>query len=145
MIKKLAKYILGGEIKNLENRLNAQISSNLALAQQNRRLEEIVNTWEKEDIVAREYSFAPKSLEQDEMETIGRYVETPILALIGKWFKSRADQNNDLLVHNLDANDEKKALYRIAVLVYDDWLMFTQKCAQMYDKAEKADKSKEKK
>ncbi|MBU0712418.1 hypothetical protein KKA87_10950 [bacterium] len=136
-MKKVAEKVLEDEINSREELVASLSRENVYLSENLGRLEKIINAWEHEDREMREYTFAPKNLTNEESEIVGKYVGSPIMELISKWFKARADQNNDMLVHNMDASDEKKALWRIAVLAYEDWYMFTKNCGQLYEKAQK--------
>lgn len=140
MIKRLARFILKKDIEKSNESVDRLISANLNLRTQVDRLSEIINKYSAERVIneqrdVREYVFSPQSLTGEEQLIVGKFVGNPLMEMLTKWFKSRADQNNDMLIHNTDATDEKKALWRIAVLVYEDWYMFVKNCGQMYEKS----------
>ena len=115
------------------------IAENNSLKTQIDRLSELINMYSAERDKAREireYIFSPLSLTSEEQTIIGKFICTPLVELLTKWFKSRADQNNDMFIHNADASDEKKALWRTAVLIYEDWYMFMKNCGQLWEKSE---------
>ena len=115
------------------------IAENNSLKTQIDRLSELINMYSAERDKAREireYIFSPLSLTSEEQTIIGKFIGTPLVELLTKWFKSRADQNNDMFIHNADASDEKKALWRTAVLIYEDWYMFMKNCGQLWEKSE---------
>lgn len=106
------------------------------------RLNNLVNALNKENaelkeqLKPREYVFAPDGLTNEEQEIIGKYVGTPLIELIEKWLKSKADINNDLLLHNSKNDPIMEAKFKLAVLMYDDWRMFIKNCKQIFDKTE---------
>lgn len=142
MIKKLARHILKNELKRDGDLFDKVLNAHLKTSEELKRLEKVLNEMEKVERQIREYSFSPGTMEADDIEIIGRMGDSPLVSLISKWFKAKADQNNDMLIHNVDATDEKKSLWRIAVLVYEDWYMFIKNCQQMADKAKKKEDKK---
>ena len=136
MIKKLARFILKNEIKQ-KDQFTDQLLTN------EDRLNDLVNKLNKENYalrnnrLPREYAFAPEFLTAEEQEIIGDYVETPIIDLITKWFKAKADQNNDLLLHNTQ-DPAKQEKFKLAVLMYDDWRMFIKNCQNQFDRRKEA-------
>ena len=137
MLKRLAKRILKKELEVLNETLKNSLRSE-------KRLSEIINELNQEEIEDREmrkYCFAPKSLTAEEQEIIGDFVETPIIELLSKWFKLKADQNNDILQHgNLDQIQDAKL--KVAVLMYDDRKMFIENCQKIYEKSNPKEKKK---
>jgi len=89
---------------------NAEIIA--ILTEENRQL--------RENRLPREYCFAPVAITAEEKKIIGEFKGTQVMELFEKWFKSKADQNNDLLLHGSNFSDEQKCLLKLAVLVYDD-------------------------
>lgn len=130
MLKRLARKILKDDFTALDAIVESQESDSS-------RLSNVINQLSKENDALRKnrpyrnYSFAPESLTSDDQQTIGEFTDTPIFDLFSKWFKAKADQNNDLLLHTDKASDEQKALWRLAVLMYDDWNVFSKHCKQI--------------
>lgn len=93
------------------------------------RLNGIVNGLQEEleSREIREYNFIPESITAEEQKIIGECPDD-ILELIHKWMKFKADHNNDLLVHSFNTNPELTAIYKTAILVYDDWGRFVKQC-----------------
>jgi hypothetical protein len=143
MIKELAKWILRKERGDEDAFIQNLIESEKASKNSEQRLSELVNRLSKELVAVkkgrmpREYAFAPESLTTEEQATIGAFVDTDVFNLYNKWFKFKADQNNDLYLHEKGASDEQRALWKLAVLMYDDWRTFNKHCLQVYDKSEK--------
>jgi len=104
------------------------------------RLNDLVNALNKENAALREgrpdreYNFTPITVTTEEQKIIGDFAEAPIIELLTKWFKSKADTNNDLLLHNSEGDPIKEAKFKVAVLMYDDWRMFIKNCQRQYEK-----------
>jgi len=90
------------------------------LTEENRQL--------RENRLPREYCFAPVAITAEEKKILGELKDSPAFDLITKWFKLKADQNNDLLLHGNNFTEEQKCLLRLAVLVFDDWNSFMANC-----------------
>jgi len=131
--------------------INVQEKQIESLTKSETRLSEIVNQLNaenaslKENRPYRDVAFAPTQITSEEQKTIGDFIDTPILDLISKWFKSKADQNNDLLLHSSKANDEQKCLYRLAVLMWEDWKMFITHCERTLENSKPKDEVKKNK
>jgi len=126
MLKELARWILQDELRILE-----QTIKNLASSEE--RLSELANRL-KDDRPLREYAFAPKSLTAEEQKIIGEFGDSEIFDLYNKWFKYQADKNNDLLVHAHKSTEDQRSLWRLAVLIYEDWKQFTNSCKKSSEK-----------
>jgi len=93
-----------------------------ALNEDNKRL--------RETGFVRKFKLTPNKLSVDEQKTIGKYVDTPILRLISKWFEEKADENNQMLLHaKQEDNGQSTELWKLATLVYEDWMMLMNHCA----------------
>lgn len=141
-IKSLAEYILR---KDIEAKNDAIVKFAKECSEKDNtieRLNELVNKQKDEladkvDTVLREYKFSPEKLTSQEQKEIGEIADHPGFTALGKWFKAQADRNNDNLIHNADATQTKQNLWRLAVLMYEDWYMFISHCAQTYEQKAK--------
>ena len=99
------------------------------LTEENRQL--------RENRLPREYTFVPIGLTSEEQEIVGSASEGRFAELVTKWFKSQADKNNDLLIHGHSLTVEQQALFKTAVLMYEDWFSFLQNCRGVYNRNNK--------
>lgn len=88
------------------------------------------------------YNLAPVDLTNDEVATFGKFVDSAILDLISKWMLYQCEVNNDLLVHSKGESKEKEALWRTAVLVYEDWIQFLNYAKAIHKRMEGAEAKK---
>jgi len=131
MIKKLARKILKDEIAAIEDRLAVMTSAARVLKGQNELLEDYMAP-------RKNFHIVPEKLTPEEQETIGHFVDTSILDLLSKWFRAQSDINNDFLVHSAGKTPEEQALWRAAILVYEDWNNFLLHCQNIYKRKENA-------
>jgi hypothetical protein len=95
--------------------------------------DDIINGLTKElakirDREIRKYNFTPEQITPEEKQIIGDAYDSGVMNVIEKWFKYMADKNNDLLIHTYSMSEEQRNLYRLAVLMYDDWVSFVRRC-----------------
>ena len=104
------------------------------------RLDNLVNEMNK-DKGNREYVFDVEQLNKEEQEILGNNHDHPVVKVLMKSFKAKADENNDKLVHFQEQSEFKRAQWALAIRVYDD-LVMQMKTFGMYEtkKAKKAEK-----
>lgn len=95
--------------------------------------DDIINGLTKEiarlkEQTGRKYTYTPEEITAEEQQIIGDAYESGVMQVIEKWLKQRADKNNDLLIHTFNASTEQVCLYKLAILMFDDWIAFLQRC-----------------
>ena len=137
MLKAIARKILKSDLDADSQYIERLEESEAKLMEDQERLNQVANSLkealaERPESIAKEYKFVPQTLTAEEQRIIGDSAETEVVELIGKWMKSKADQNADLLIHSYaKSSDEQKSLYRLAVLAWEDWFMFLENCKKM--------------
>jgi hypothetical protein len=142
MIKRLCRYILGEEML-VPSVLEVEIEEKDA---QIKRLEDVVDKLTHEYMVAREgrgYVFKPENLTEEEQGIIARNIGNEMVRVWKKWFKIKADQNADLLVHFPQEDVEKRVAWSLGVRMYDDLIMQIEKCEKIFNNKEAAQKARE--
>ena len=141
MLKRFAYYILRDKLETMDeiiifqakeiDKLNDEL---LTQEDTNRALNDVLNDI-KETGFVRQFKLTPNKLTVDEQKTLGKYVDTPILRLITKWFEEKADENNQLLLHSKEDHwGEKPQLFKLATLVYEDWMMLMNHCQGTFNR-----------
>lgn len=124
--KNLARWILQEDLDTINTALKNTVKNE-------ERLSDLVNMM-KDERPLRKYAFAPESLTAEEQKIIGEFGDSEIFGLYNKWFKYQADKNNDLLVHAHKSTEDQRSLWRLAVLMFDDWAAFTRNCKKLSEK-----------
>lgn len=135
MLKKFAEWILREDIKYLRSDLESSRNLNRILRE---TFEEVKDEAEKALTPKKNYNITPEKLTVEDQQIIGKFVDTQILDLLSKWFKAQADNNNDYLVHSAAKSPEEQAVWRAAILVYEDWYNFLAHCKAIFNRSENA-------
>jgi len=111
MIKKLAKYILKDELADNERLLDRQ--------------DEIIHAMleDEQELPVRGYVFDIDMLGQDDRDLLGKFYDHPVIEVLKKSFKVKADENCDKLIHFQEESEFKRAQWALAVRIYDDLII----------------------
>ena len=142
-IKRLAWQILMPTMEKFRKCYNNMVDVNKEYKEDIKRLSGLVNlqSEELENKDIRNYVFDIEQLNKEEQEILGNNHDHPVVKVLMKSFKAKADENNDKLVHFQEQPEFKRAQWALAIRVYDDLIM-QMKTFGMYEtkKAKKAEK-----
>ena len=71
----------------------------------------------------RQYNFDTDRLSAEDQKLLGKYYDHTVVKVLEKAFKAKADENNDMLVHNQHESEAKRLQWQMAIRIYDDFVI----------------------